>query len=80
MKKLIILSIVLLTSLSATLIGNFSESEKNHELITPTHEDTFEKNLELAKKLKSFNAKDYLKEYEHKKKVNEILNQSLKNN
>ncbi len=78
MRKLIILSIVLLTTLSATLIGNFSESTKKQELIPPSIDNTFKKDMEVAKKLKLFNAKDYLRDYEKKKKAKEMLNESMK--
>ena len=78
MKKLIILSIILLTTLSATLLGSFSETTKKQEVTSPKPESSFEKDLAFTKKLKLFNAKDYLKDYERKKKAKEMLDESMK--
>ena len=73
MKKLIILSIVLLTTLSATLFDNSSEPVKKEKT-----EKTFKEDMDLVKKLKLFNAKDYLKDYEHKRQAKKMLNESMK--
>jgi hypothetical protein len=69
-KKLIILSIVLLTSLSTTVLNNFPKQTKKEAPVK----------TETAKKIKLFNVKNYLEEYEHKKKSKEMLELSLKRN
>ena len=67
-KKLIILSIVLLTSLSATLLNNSPKQTKKEAPVE----------TETVKKIKLFSAKNYLEEYEHKKKSKEMLELTLK--
>ncbi len=73
MKKLIILLIVLLTTLSATLLDTFSEPVIKEKLVNPVTGNTFEKDIDVAKKLKLFNVNEYLKEYEHKKKAKGMM-------
>jgi uncharacterized membrane protein len=68
-KKLIILSIVLLTSLSATFLNKLPSTEETKNAAQET---------ETAKKIKSFDAKNYLQEYEHQKNSKRMLNESLK--
>jgi len=78
MRKLIILSIILLTTLSATFLDKFSASNKKEEILNPGIENTFEKDIDPVKKLKLFNAKDYLRDYERKKKAREMMDESMK--
>lgn len=69
MKKLIILSIVLITTLSATLLDNLSEPTIKEKPV----ESVFKRDIDVVKKLKLFNAKDYLKDYEHKKRAHAMM-------
>ena len=69
-KKLIILSIVLLTTLSTTLLNNLPKKIKREAPVE----------TETVKKIKTFSAKNYLEEYEHKKKSKEMLELILKRN
>ena len=76
MKKTIILSIVLLTTLSLTVISNLPAETQKQEVSNTDTETEFERDLKFTKKLKLFNAKDYLQGYEHKKQAKKILNEA----
>ena len=59
MKKLIILSIVLLTTLSATLLINLSAEIKKEDSINQDINKIIEDDSTVIKKLNRFNVKDY---------------------
>lgn len=68
-KNLVMLSLIALSFLSATLLNVKPDTkEKEHS----------EKVSETISRLKKFEVKDYLKEYEHKKRAKEMLDSSLK--
>ena len=74
-KKLIVLSIILLTCLSATLLKDITAAASKKEVIIHKTKNTTE--TPATKKIRSFDAKNYLKDYEHKKKAKKMLIDSM---
>lgn len=75
-KKLVVLAILLMTLLSASLINDPAQTK--NAPISEELENIAQKETLVVQKLKAFNAKEYLKNYERKKRAKEMLNHSLK--
>jgi hypothetical protein len=78
MKKTIILSTVLLGTLSVTLANKTPGQVKKDTLQHTKVESIAQKETLTVKKLKLFNAKEYLQDHERKKRARRMMKETTK--